>query len=399
MGDFLENTEQVLLLSNVLNFAFCFVILVYVRWVLQKKTVSASRRAFKRLVIFALVCLVADMLSYIFDMHPGELFKMMNHVSMFLAVLFTAFVGFLWNDLFDQLFHIKRSEKNRALCRLFWLIPTILAVIVLIINLFTGIIYNIDNENVYHRGAFYALSFFIQYISFVITGVRAIMIKKKAGNVPLRRKKMRRTVLCFCIVVLTFGCAQWLTKGKIAVHCMGMTAGVVIMFIRFLDNQITQDRLTDLNNRYALDAHMIGRIKAHDTGKITKKLYLVLMDVDGFKTINDRFGHLEGDNALKYLADALKEVSTSHPHGLFVARYGGDEFAAVIEAKKEGAIGAFAEQLSAAIDKRSGEHEYDLSVSLGYCEYKVGMTVAEWIQGADDDLYRNKRGGENDNSI
>jgi diguanylate cyclase (GGDEF)-like protein len=399
MGDFLENTEQVLLLSNILNFAFCFVILVYVRWVLQKKTVSASRRAFKRLVVFVLICLIADMLSYIFDMHPGELFKMMNHMSMFLAVLFTAFVGFLWNDLFDQLFHIKRSAKNRARCRVFWLIPTMLAVIVLIINLFTGIIYNIDSENVYHRGAFYALSFFLQYVSFVTIGSRALLIKKKVGNVPLRRKKMRRTVLCFCTVVIAFGFAQWITSGKIAVHCMGMTAGVVIMFIRFLDNQITQDRLTDLNNRYALDAHMIGCIRSHDSGKSTRKLYLVLMDVDGFKTINDRFGHLEGDNALKQLADALKEVTASHPRGLFVARYGGDEFAAVIEAKKESAIGTFAEQLSAAIDKRSGECEYAISVSLGYCEYKDGMTVSEWVQGADDDLYRNKRDSENKNSI
>ena len=398
MSEFLKHTEQVLLLSNVLNFAFCFVLLIYVRWILQMKTVSASRRSFKRLVTFVILCLTADMFSYIFDMHPGDISRVMNHVSMFFSVSLTAFVGFLWNDLFDQLFHIKRSAKERASRYALWLMPAFIAVVVLIINLFTGIIYTIDGDNVYHRGDFYVLSFVLQYVSFAVTAVRAIMIRR-SKNVPLRRKRMRRTVLCFCAVVILFGCVQWITNGKIAVHCMGMTAAVLIMFVRFLDSQITQDRLTDLNNRYALDAYMIERTKSYDSGKPSKKLFFVLMDVDGFKTINDRFGHLEGDNALKYLAEALKEVAGEHPHDLFVARFGGDEFAAVIEADDESVIGTFAARLSRAIETRADEYEYAISVSMGYSEYAIGKSVSEWMDDADTDLYRNKRGAVNDNLL
>ncbi len=53
-------------------------------------------------------------------------------------------------------------------------------------------------------------------------------------------------------------------------------------------------------------------------------VYLLMMDADGFKQINDRYGHVEGDHALQVVATALKDVCSAS--GGFIARYGGDEF-------------------------------------------------------------------------
>jgi diguanylate cyclase (GGDEF)-like protein len=383
--------EKVLLRSNILNFLFCLTILVYITYILHSKTDSSTVIALRRVVGFAKVGLVADMCSYIFDNRPGDFARVMNHVSMIVAVTMTALVGYFWNEFFDFLFQIRKEKYSVFVRRASRLLPTILIAVLLVINLFTGDIYYIDEHNVYHRGSWYFISFLCQYISFVICIVRATLIKVKGQEALMRTAKMRRTAILVGIIVIFFGLIQWATNGMIAVHCMGMTAGIIFMFVRFLDNQITRDRLTDLNNRYALDAHMLETVRAYNSKERSTKLFFVLMDVNDFKQINDVHGHLEGDDALRCLAAALRTVEHKNPKHLFVARYGGDEFAAVLEARDESAVASFSRELCHAIEKRTAGLSYDLSVSMGYSVYKgADMPLDEWIRKADEELYKNK---------
>ena len=386
-----SEASGVLLQSNILNFLFCLTMLIYIRYILQAKTDSTTLVALKRLVLCAIICLVADMFSYLFDNRVGEFAKIMNHISMFLAITLTAFVGYLWNGLFDLLFHIRRERKQYIFLHAMWLIPTVLLALLLTANCFFGFLYSIDAENVYHRERFYFVSFILQYVSFIICMVRAIVFKVKADFCPIRSAKMRRTAIFVGVIVTFFGAVQWATSGTIAVHCMGITAGIIIMFVRFLDNQITRDRLTDLNNRYALDTHIVDTLRSHAAHLRPTKLIFILMDVNDFKAINDVHGHLEGDEALKSLADALRAVEHKNPKYLFVARYGGDEFAAVLEAKDESAVLNFSHELTRALDKTNAGRPYRLSVSLGYSVYDDSRTVTQWIEKADAELYKNKK--------
>ena len=393
MTPFFDSLVDYLLVSNILNSFFCLVLLFYIRFVLETKNDSASRRSFKKFVTIVIFCLLADMCSYIFDMQIFEGAYLLNHVSMFVSVLLTVFVGFQFNHLFDLLFHIKRGKKMQLVFRLICLTPTLAALALLTINLFTGFLYSIDDHNVYHRGTWYLVSFGLQYISFFHAILRAVLAKREMQNAPLKREKMRKTVLCFGGVVLFFGVLQALTGGKIALHCFGLTAGVFVMFVRFLDDQITQDRLTNLNNRYALDAYMLDKIKVYESRlHSVNRLYLILMDVNDFKMINDRFGHLEGDNALRCLADVLRELSLSSRKKLFVARFGGDEFAAVLETKDETGVERFIHELNSILSMRTLGWDYKIEVSTGYSAYRGGGTpLIDWIAEADEELYENKR--------
>lgn len=387
-----ETASEYLLVANLLNSFFCIVMLFYARYILEGKTHSTSRLAFKRFVSLVILCLVADMCSYIFDMHSTAVAMVCNHVSMFVSVLLTVYIGYSWNNLFDLLFHIKRSRRELAFNRMIWFLPTAITFVLLVINLFTGFMYSIDQNNVYHRGGWYFVSFVFQYVSFLHAIFRAVRIKSKVSNSPLKRDRMRRGVICFGVVVLLFGVLQALTKGKIALHCLGLTAGVLIMFIRFLENQITQDRLTDINNRYALDTYLNDRVKAYESGtRNGKKLFFLLMDVNGFKEINDRYGHLEGDNALRVLADTLRDIVLNNKRKLFVARYGGDEFAVVLEGRDENSVEGFVKQLTAVLAVRNGQLPYNISICVGYSTYQgEKQTIDEWIGEADTNLYIKK---------
>ena len=287
--------EKVLLQSNILNFLFCLVMLIYITYILHSKTDSSTVIALRRVVGFAKVGLTADMCSYIFDNRLGDFARVMNHASMIIAITMTTLVGYFWNEFFDFLFQIRKGRYSVFVRRAFRLLPTVLITVLLVINLFTGSIYYIDEYNVYHRGNWYFISFLCQYISFVVCIVRATCIKIKAEEAPLRTEKMRRTAIFVGVIVIFFGLIQWGTQGRIAVHCMGMTAGIIFMFVRFLDNQITRDRLTDLNNRYALDAYMLETVRSYNAKERSTKLFFVLMDVNDFKAINDVYGHLQGD--------------------------------------------------------------------------------------------------------
>lgn len=392
MPIFLNNPELSLAVSNLSKFFFCLVILSFIHVVLQNKANTSSRLAFKKLVLIVILCLVADMLSYVFDTIPTTFARIMNHVAMFAATLLTVSIGYSWNELFDLLFHIKRDRRNRMINRLIWVSPSVLMLVFLVINLFTGCLYYIDEANVYHRGDLYFVSFIMQYISFAHAILRAINFKQHMVNAPLRREKTRRTVIIFGFVVLTFGVLQAIGNGTVALHCLGLTAGVVIMFVRFLDDQITQDHLTSLNNRYALDMFLADRLKGFAPTRGTSQLYFILMDADCFKTINDRLGHAEGDNALRCIANALREVSLKRPKKLFVARFGGDEFAAVLEGKDERAVEEFCAELSMTLEKHTEELEYELTLSYGHSTYEgPAMSVDEWINKADADLYDTKQ--------
>ena len=107
-----------------------------------------------------------------------------------------------------------------------------------------------------------------------------------------------------------------------------------------------------------------------------------MMDADGFKQINDRYGHVEGDHALQVISAALKEVCSAS--GGFIARYGGDEFVVLQKAAAEQDI----IDLCSAIN---AEVPYLLRMSIGYA--RVGDGVDTWqdlLRAADAELYRVK---------
>ena len=85
--------------------------------------------------------------------------------------------------------------------------------------------------------------------------------------------------------------------------------------------QIYNDALTGLNNRRRLDQFLEEHLEISSKDR---PVSLLLMDVNGFKKINDKFGHIEGDAVLKMVGTVLKLAAADFD--AFAARYGGDEF-------------------------------------------------------------------------
>ena len=387
----LLSVSDYLLVSNLLHFVFCIFMVAYARIALDNQNNSVPRMEFKRFLIVVLTQLGFDMLSYVFDMQSFFGARLGNHVAMFFSVLLTAFVGALCNRFFDTMFRIHTNGVQRFVI---YILPTVAMAMVLIVNLFNGWIYTIGEDNCYARGPFYFLSFFLQNISFVVIIIRAALFKFEVKTI--RYRKMRDSIVRLGALTLAFGVLQAASAGKVAIQCFGITAGVFIMFFRFQDDQITNDLLTGMNNRYALDTYVADKIKAYADGtKGQRSLYFIMMDVNDFKRINDIYGHPEGDKALKQVALTLKKVGTKYKNGLFISRFGGDEFSAVYESSSEHQVKLLCEEIKERLKADTEEFSYRLTISVGYALYSgKEMSMDRLYSLADESLYEDKRGSK-----
>ncbi len=159
-----------------------------------------------------------------------------------------------------------------------------------------------------------------------------------------------------------------------------------------------QDGLTGIANRRFLDQVLDREFRRHIRSLNT--LSIILIDIDFFKSFNDHFGHLAGDDALRLCAQKMSEMVFRG--GDLVARFGGEEFCVVLpNTELEGAIN-MAETLRKEIEalhivRDDLEAQQYLTISLGVSSFKAEQkhTVEDMIHSADEALYQAKQTGRN----
>lgn len=166
--------------------------------------------------------------------------------------------------------------------------------------------------------------------------------------------------------------------------------------LEFVRREAITDGLTGLSNRKAFDAEIeqfIAQAKAEG-----KSFTLLMVDIDHFKSFNDRFGHQTGDQVLKLVARTLKDGLKGRD---FAARYGGEEFAILLpETPKEGAV-AVGNSLRKAlankdvVNRTTGDVLGRITMSIGVAEFELGLSVEDLIERADKALYEAKNAGRN----
>jgi diguanylate cyclase (GGDEF)-like protein len=182
-----------------------------------------------------------------------------------------------------------------------------------------------------------------------------------------------------------------------AVCLIAVAVGIVILVRRLRISHealwalARRDELTGVGNYRALYERLASEIARHQ--RHGREFALVLLDLDGFKAVNERFGHLEGDRLLAEIGVALADEVRGEDS---VFRQGGDEFAVIVPEANAEEAGEVAARLRQRISSRGfgTDESRPLSAATGFAMYPADGTTVEDLMGfADLDLFAAKRHG------
>ena len=159
---------------------------------------------------------------------------------------------------------------------------------------------------------------------------------------------------------------------------------------RHLKDMAITDPLTGAYNRRYLELQLEQVLETWT--RYQRPASVLLIDIDHFKRINDKFGHGVGDTAIKNLVEVIsrniRNVDT-------LCRYGGEEFVVLLAETPLSNARPVAEKLRAAVESTRVLPEVGMTISVGVCDVSVASGVDHWLNLADAALYLAKRNGRN----
>lgn len=165
---------------------------------------------------------------------------------------------------------------------------------------------------------------------------------------------------------------------------------------RRLELAATTDGLTGLNNRTEIQSR-ISEISADmkESDGHDSPVSLIMMDLDDFKSVNDKYGHKEGDTVLKGLSDMLTQVIGDFDSEASIGRWGGEEFMVLLPNSDRGTAAELAERLRREFSRIEFPEAKTQTMSLGVTEMRPDEESDRACMRVDDALYQAKAAGKN----
>lgn len=366
-------------------YLICMILVgLLVHWSARSESHSASDQWLIRCFIGFLATFTANFLFTIFNrgIIQTPWTRELSYVLKSLFFLFFSLSVMAWCGYAET--EIRRGDMVRKKVHMMFIIPSIIPIIPIVLNVWTHLLFRFDESLMYKREILY--HFLMLYLIACTAYFAVRLVIRSFREFSPSRKSFLRVSASFSLCILL----AWLLSfagESVPVVCVCVTINLLCIYNGANRQQISLDKLTQVNNRQNLIGFINYKLINHES-----RLYVLMIDVDYFKPINDTYGHLEGDHALVRVADALKHSCNSFRRRPFIARYGGDEFIIVLEGTQEEA-----ERLCNCIHskiKESQEKEkspYDLTVSIGMAGYRNGMQSKDLIAAADEELYKVKQ--------
>lgn len=302
-------------------------------------------------------------------------------ISNICSLLIMTFMTFYWCIFALSKLSVAHTFPNRRQYNAL-IFPLLIAVVLCAVSPLTGWIFTITDGGEYVRGPLFFYITGLQYIYDIMVCVQAVRswIKEKDAD---------RRMLCLVIGLFIFfpmiaGVVQ-IFIADTPVLAPSIMVALFLVFVNIQNSQIYNDALTGLNNRRKLFSFLENLESSNSDSTIT----VYMMDVNSFKKINDMYGHIEGDNALRILSDCLVEMAGKY--NLFIAKYGGDEFVMIDFRGNKVPPKILVSEVNEALLSRFEKKEYKLSVSVAYAEVQRKDLVPEKaIDMADKKLYEAK---------
>lgn len=346
-----------------------------------------AQRNFAMSIISEMVFFASDAI-YVLISTSGRHFGVWSNIAMLICkeVYFfsTSMMCFFWFIYFEHIrdtSFVKGKKNVRIASSILWIMGFLL-----VINIFSGFLFYVDPDGVYHRGPFFILTYILSYfyvlIAFIRT-VRGMLDKSYTGD--------RHTLVLlvfFPAAPAAAGILQYIYP-RIPVACGVLSLTTLLLYLNWMDQLISLDPLTGLNNRKQLNHYYDQWVKNHSDGDM---INVLMIDANKFKSINDTYGHIQGDKALKNISESLKLACRILPKRANISRYGGDEFAVLFESDDPHDTDLLKETITQKLDmiNQRTRIPFKLTVSIGAASSDGSLSLKEFIDKADEAMYEAK---------
>mgnify|MGYP000969860109 CR=1 FL=1 len=362
------------------NNIFCILILLVISFHFSKQSLNGNllNRLYMAMLVQAIIMLTVDLMgSFVGD--RGLLYILLCRVGNFLVFIVNPVMIILWVFYVD--YHLYGDVRRLKQIAVPLIILYSIHFMLVIFSQFTGWLYYVDENNVYHRGPYFFLHVVLTCCWFTFSYIEIIRNRNKM----IRRHYY--SLMLFAVPPILGMALQMIFYG-LTIMLNGIVLTLIIVFIMVQNEYMQTDFLTGLYNRYKLEHHLKEKMKRAES----ERFAVVMLDLNDFKHINDTYGHRMGDKALKMVAQMLKESSKVND---FIARYGGDEFIIVYEnidqQKLEKKIGALEENLRKINSQSDLPCPLSFSIGSAIFDGEASMSLDELLQLIDCRLYENKR--------
>ncbi len=300
------------------------------------------------LVIATLINCLFDPVIFAVDGRPGPFARFVVIFGNSLLFIYNLVVGTGMLVLIIK--HI-RSHISRLQYAIVWGLSA-LEVILIIANLFTPIVFSVDENNVYSRGPLYFVYLFVAFYLMLYSMFLYVTAGKRHGS--LRYFPVWEFVLSIVLGVVI----QTAFYG-VSLQPVSFAVAFCSIVICLQKEYLYIDKLTGVYNRYEFD-----KIIRYYVKRKKSRFAAIMIDMNNFKAINDEHSHEEGDEALREMARILTAVAGDDGN---VIRFAGDEFVLIIDDEGEDVISRSCAKVNAAIEayNESSGKPYKLSASMG----------------------------------
>lgn len=281
-----------------------------------------------------------------------------------------------WFFLFRQLIFPQETIPRKKL--LLFIIPlAVNGVITLLSPLFHFVFY-IDGNNVYHRGSLYLVSAVITY-SYIICALLTVIIHRR--KLP---KQDSYLLIIFVGFPIVGAMVQTMFYGPLLIwSCSAFS--LIIAYSSLRQRMVHLDELTGAWDRGSFDYYVSNRLMQED-----ESCGVIYADLDRLKMINDTYGHMEGDYAIKTAVSIIRNEIRKND---IIVRMGGDEFLVMLNCNTKEELHKTIDRIDTAfmLYNKNSEKEYRLECSFGADIYDSQYnSFAQFLNHIDNLMYRNK---------
>lgn len=339
----------------------------------QKAEYDRDMRLLQQMMVTIGIASISDCCVYYLAGSSNIVIKVLVFLSGSGLFLGNVMIGYLWAKFIMVHMNIPFSDIRRNIYRTIGLI----SIVLLVINIFYPLVFSVSDGR-YQRGFAYII--FLIFAAFYILDSLYLYVKrvKKIGSLKLFPVHIFLIPVILGVVIQAFFVEIAITWTSIAISVAGiMTA---------LKNEIIfTDCLTGLYNREYLEF-------LHKRACNKKDCWVsgIMIDLNGFKQINDNYGHAEGDLALCIVADLL--LKSFSEYGV-VTRYAGDEFVIMLNTTDDQLIQKIIKSAKKnfVTENEKNDKLYQLSASMGYAITNLSNeTIDDFMNRIDEQMYQDK---------